>query len=140
MKIVWLVADTRPLAKQACIIAVRTLAATLGRELPADATVLIQDGGAVGSYYPLAEAIDRSGEAVWFADYDAVKRTLLTLSDGEMAEAGLAEADMSFEIQAMRLLRRRFAHWTEEQLEELAGVLPQLFELALHVDDEDPLS
>lgn len=119
-----------PPADAACAIGVRELANQVGIELPDTAAVYISDEPLLGTYG--IGRLHRTGqsEAIYAVDYTALRRIMTTLADADF-ETGQHPERGTFEHEAYRILRRRLLHWPEEQVRELAPLLPQLKELAL---------
>lgn len=122
MNLIWKAPDPSPLPKAAVEAGLRTLAERAGLSVPDDATVILEAEFVLGSY-PVCLGIARDGSTAWFVDYEALRVVLLEMVDAELRKAGVDPQDADQERQVYRILRRRFIHWPEEQVEELRDVI-----------------
>lgn len=137
MRFVFLSNPRAPLPDAACLIALTDIAAAAGVSVPEDAVVVVRDDAWPGTQYPVAVAYDAAGQATYFVDEGALRRAIAMRGDAEIAAAGMNPAAPDFGTRSMRLLRRRFAHWPEERIAEIAALLPAIAELAVSSYDFD---
>jgi hypothetical protein len=138
MRIVYDVEEANPLPQAATERGILALAAGCGVEIGADDTVIIREHTELpGGYYPIAIGASADGSRACFVDYGAIRRAIINLTDAELRGAGIDPEAGAFEVQAMRLLRRRFAHWSEAQLTEMISILPLLRVIAHEFGDPE---
>lgn len=123
-------------SEDAAAVAVRALAEQVGMSVPDDGVVYISDEPMLGTYGigRLHRAHQR--EPVWVVDLATLQRTMTTMADTEFEKGNHPERG-TFEHEAYRIIRRRFLHWPEEQVREVADLLPKLRELALAMAPDD---
>jgi hypothetical protein len=127
--IVWLADPGEPpLPSPAVEIAIDALAARLGLEIGADATIIVGDTPGLGGY-PILRAHGAGAGETWSTSHEILVRELDALGDARLAGAGIGAEEMSFERAVARLFRRRLPHFSDEQLRELDALAPRLAEL-----------
>lgn len=138
MRLVYDVEEPNPLPQAATERGIAAVAAACGVEIGADETVIIREHSELpGGYYPVVVGYTAEGGRAYFVDYGALRRAIVNLADAELRAGGIDPESGAFEVQAMRLLRRRFAHWNEAQIAELVSLLPLLRVMAHELGDPE---
>ena len=141
MHIVWHIRYPEEIAAplpsdEAVAVAVHTLGDQVGLAVPDDAVVYVSDEPLLGTYGIARLHRAHQREGVWACDLASLQRVMTTMADAEFAKSAHPERG-TFEHEAYRIIRRRFLHWPEEQVREVADLLPRLRELALAMAPEE---
>lgn len=128
--------DHDPLPPGAYAAAAAILAARWGLTIPAGATLLVTDHGAIGQY-GLAELHGGPGDRIWMASARALEEALVMATAADLDGTGIGIDEAGFERQVARMLRRRLAHFPPELLDQVIEQVPRISGLLERMVHED---